>query len=159
MNDDLTNAVAAITKAGELLNIVSTGAINDLPWTEAVTLLARLRAAYEDHIGPVEASLVRHIYLTGEHGQGIEIDGVGPVDITRTSDRSKWDERSAVYAALDTFMERRGGEQPDPAEVVDMVLELVGVGYLRVGALRAYKLNPDDYCEKKPGRPAVRVIR
>lgn len=156
MNTDLTNAVAAVGKAGELLNIVAKGTIDTLPWDHALELLADLRATMDQHLRPIESSLVRHVYLTGPHGT-TEVEGHGIVEIRRTPDRKRWDERSAVYAALDTFMARRDGEVPDPADVVDMVLELVGVQYLRTTALRAYGLRPGDFCEETPGKPSVRI--
>lgn len=154
MSDDLHNAVEALAKAGELLNIVAKGAIENLAWDDALDLLHTIRTTLTEHVNPIDASLTRHIYLTGPHGD-VEVDGIGVVGIRRNNDRKSWDERSALFAMLDSRMAARGGEQPDPAEVIEWVLEVAGIQYLRVNALKAVGLRADDYCETTPGKVAV----
>lgn len=154
----LTAAVASLQLAGELLNIVAKGAIEDLAWDEALELLSDIRATLDDHIRPIEASLVRHVYLKGPHGN-VEVEGIGMVNVHRSTNRKHWDERSALFAVLDARLQERGGEVPDPAEVVEWVLEVAGINYLRVGALKAVGLRADDYCDTSPGTPQVAITR
>lgn len=143
--------LAAATRLSEVTHDTKT-----LPdWQEAVRLLDKMRAA-ADQAGAVKDALVRHVYLTGEHGRNVIVEGVGPVDITRARDRKAWDERGMIQAVIDRRMEERGGEMPnEPWEVVEWVLEVASVDYGRVTPLRALGLDPDDYCTSTPGRVGV----
>lgn len=152
-DEDLHEAVALFVTAAHHLNVALRGRVDNLTWRDSLDLLDGIRAAVRE-AQAIDASLTRHIYVTGPHGTQ-EVDGIGAVEITRGSKRTRWDERSALYAVLDTWMEDRGGEIPEPAEVVDKVLEIAGIQYLRVNALRAHRLRPDDYCHTEPGTPRV----
>lgn len=153
MTEDLHEAVSLFGEAARHLNAALLGRVDKIGWRDALDLLDGIRTAVRE-AQAIDASLTRHVYLTGPHGTS-EVDGIGAVEITRSTNRTRWDERSALYAVLDTWLESRGGELPEPAEVVDKVLEIAGVQYLRVTALRAHGLRPDDYCNTEPGTPRV----
>lgn len=129
-----------------------------LDWQEATKLLDRLREI-TTRLAQIDALIVRHIYVTGEHGD-TDIDGIGRVKVTRSRDRTKWDERGVAQAVIDKQMEARGGEMPnDPWEVAEWLLQVYGVNYCRVTPLRALGLEPDDYCDSTPGKPTVQLPR
>lgn len=154
-NLTIRQAVDLVDAACGALNGAALGsAVERLDWKDAVRLLADLRDAAH-LLGVVDNALVKHIYLTGEHGKAT-VEGVGQVQVSRSRDRRKWDERGVVQAVLDARMTERGGEMPnEPWEVAEWLLEVLGVGYCRVTPLRAMGINPADYCEDTPGNLTV----
>lgn len=151
---DLPTAVAVLTAASEMVNAAAMGAIDGLAWKEAATLLRELRATVTNHIGPLDASLVRHLYMKAPHGQ-TEVEGLGVIEVRRTQDRKNWSERGAVFDYVGAKIQENGGEMPDPETVAEWVLEIAGIGYIRVTPLRAARLDPEDYCTSEPGKPTV----
>lgn len=141
--------------ASEGLNeTVTLGGMAKLDPEESIRLLAWLRIITH-RLGQIDANLVRHVYVTGEHGD-LEVQGVGRVKVQRSRDRRAWDERGVAQAVIDKRMEARGGVMPnEPWEVCEWLLEVMGVGYVRVTPLRAMGLNPKDFCEDTPGKPTV----
>lgn len=117
-------------------------------------VLRDLRAVIEQ-LRTLDAGLVKHIYLTAEHGKQV-IDGIGEVWVARGKDRKKWDERGVAQAVLDHQMGERGGELPnDPWEVAQWLLDVLHVDYARVTPLRGMGLDPDVFCEVVTGKPSV----
>lgn len=150
----LAETVEALVAVGALLNEESMDGTPATDWQDAVRLLDRLREA-SDHIGFVVASLTKHVYLTGEHGDQT-IEGLGRVKIARGRDRRAWDERGVARAVIDAKMEQRGFEVPDnPWDVAEWLLETMAMNYARVTSLRALGLEPKDYCTDTPGRIGV----
>lgn len=149
----LPDGVALVRAAVDRLDDLARG-VDRLDWQEATRLLRDLRDALVI-AGSLDHALVRHIYLTGEHGKQV-VEGVGQVQISRGRDRRKWDERGVVQAVLDARMTERGGEMPnEPWEVAEWLLEVLGVGYCRVTPLRAMGIDPANYCEDTPGNLQV----
>lgn len=152
----LAVAVEIAVRAGENLASASLAIGPDLSAEDALRRLHRLRQAIEQ-CQLVDAALVRHIYLNGEHGD-VSLDGLPVAKVTRGRDRKSWDSRGAVFAYLDQRLSGADGELPDPMDVAAMVLDLVGVGYVRVTPLRSAGLDPDAFCDSSPGRLSVTFV-
>lgn len=148
----LWDAVAEVAFAALHVTKEATG-LSDLPPEEALRVLYGLRDAI-DNLRDVDAALVQHIYLHGEHGD-VRIEGLPPAKITRGRERKDWDARGAAFAYVDSKMTERQGETPDPADVVSWVLDVVGASYCRVTPLRTVGLEPEAFCTSSPGRLAV----
>lgn len=150
--DQVVDMLAAVA---EHADTAAMGAgVTSLGWEDAVRLLDRLRGA-GDHLRVVEAALITHVYVTGEHGKA-EVAGIGQVEIHRSRDRKDWDERGVARAVIDQRMEQLAdGEFPDPWDVAEWLLEVYGVQYCRVTALRALGLEPKAFCTDVPGKPSV----
>lgn len=148
----LWDAVAEVAFAALHVTKEATS-LSELPPEEAMRILYGLRDAI-DHLRDVDAALVQHIYLHGEHGD-VRLEGLPPAKVTRGRDRKDWDARGAAFAYVDSKMVERHGETPDPAEVASWVLEVVGASYCRVTPLRAVGLDPEAFCESSPGRLSV----
>jgi len=133
---------------------VTLGGMAKLDGEDTIRLLDRLRSITH-RLGQIDANLVKHAYVTGEHGEQI-LDGIGKVSVHRSRDRTKWDERGVAQAVIDKQMEKRGGEMPsEPWEVISWVLEVFGISYCRVTPLRAMGLDPEAFCDSSPGKPTV----
>lgn len=153
----LTQAVELFAAAADRLSETAHRELMGTSWTDAVHLLDRLRAAGRTG-AQVDAALVRHIYLTGEHGKRV-IDGIGEINVARSRDRTKWDERGVARAVIDARMADSVGELPDPWDVAEWLLEVYGVSYCRVTPLRALGIEPKAFCEDEPGKPTVQLPR
>lgn len=107
-------------------------------------------------IRDVEAALVQHIYLTGDHGD-VRVDGLPPAKVQRGRDRKEWDPRGAVFAYIDAKLTETG-EVPEPSAVADWVMEVLPANAstsCKVTALRSVGLDPKDWCVESPGRLTV----
>jgi hypothetical protein len=109
---------------------------------DTLRLLHMLRSALSQ-IRDVEATLVQHVYLHGEHGD-VQIEGLPVAKVTRARDRKAWEHRPLAQAVLDAHLTERGFEQPDPWEAIAWVLDAAGVAYWN--------------CETTPGKPQVQFI-
>lgn len=149
----------AVEMAAVLADQINTAALDGIPdadWIEALRILHRLRDAL-DTLRSVDAGLVRHIYLTGEHGD-TDVPGLGRVKVARGRDRRDWDGRAVVQAVLDKQMEKRGGEMPnEPWEVAEWLLEVLPVDRPRITPLRALGLDPKAFCTDRPGPLGVQL--
>lgn len=131
----------------------------DLDWQDAIRVLARIRKVLET-IRVVDADLVRHIYLTGEHGDQ-ELEGLGRVRVVRGKERIRWESRSAVFAYLDSMMVEQGGEIPEPAQVAEWVMEVLPANAstsVKVSGLKRVGIDPRSFCEESPGALAVQFL-
>lgn len=132
--------------------------LETLEETDALQALGLLRHATW-LAGTVDAALVRHLYLTSEHGERL-IDGVGKVRVYRSRSSERWDERGVARAVIDAKMEERGGELPDdPGEVAEWLLEAVSVGYARKTVLRGMGIPLEPFYDSLPGKPKVDLPR
>jgi hypothetical protein len=135
--------------------------LTDLNWREAALYLRRLREARQ-RLHALESALETHI----EGGfrreglrprYGVAVEGVGMVEVDRPWSRKAWNHQAVAKDLIDTHMADRGGEQPDPYEVRDWIMEAAGVAYWRVTPIRDAGLDPDDYCVKERGVPTVKI--
>lgn len=154
-NLTLEQAINLFTAAADRLSETTTKALMGTSWQDTIRLLSRLRAAGRT-AGQVDAVLVKHIYLTGEHGDQV-VDGVGRVGIGRSRERTHWDERGVARAVIDAHMADTTGEAPDPWAVAEWLLEVYGVNYVRVTPLRGLGLEPKAFCDETPGKPTVQL--
>lgn len=149
----LTNMVERAVWLSEQISEAATA----LPEAEqSLRILHRLREATRT-LAQVDAALVTHLYLAGEHGD-VTVEGLPPVKVVRRKDRKNWDSRGAVFDYLRTRVAQADGEYPDPTAVAEWVLELVGVSYCRTTALKAAGLQPQDYCTETPGSLSVTFV-
>lgn len=162
----LSDALADLVTAAQAVNEAALGTLAELPWEIAARMLALLRAITTDHLGPVEASLVRHLYMTGPHGD-TELMGVGVVGIRRSVDRKDWSHWSWQHDVRGAIVETRlagntelydlDGNAYNVLELLDAVQSVHGAQAPKVTALRALKLDPGAYCEQRPGKPTVTI--
>lgn len=151
--DDM-GAAAASTAEG--------GGISGLSWEQAIHALSALRSSVET-IRQIDAALVRHCYLIGEHGQ-TEVAGIGVVDIRRSRDRTSWDHSEWKQDVRGAALEKTGatdevftadGESFNLRELLMLVQDVHGATAPKVTALRALGLEPKAYCTDAPGIPQV----
>lgn len=152
--DSVAAAVEVFVLAAEQLSIAARepGTAED-----ALRLLHRLRvgitAAQE-----VDASLVTHVYLHGEHGD-VRLDGIPAAKVQRARDRKAWEHRGLAQAVMDAQMDKRAGEPPsDPWEPIEWLLDAAGLSYWRVTQLRALGIDPEAFCTSEPGKVSVQFI-
>lgn len=153
----LEDAVEVFVLAAEQVNRAALELARDPKPDDVLRRLHRLRAGLK-HAQSVEAGLVRSAYLNGEHGN-VQVDGLPPAKVTRGRDRTKWDERGVAQAVLDVHMAELGGVAPaDPWTVVEWLLAVYGVQYVRVTPLREMGLEPEAFCDSVPGKISVQFI-
>lgn len=132
-------------------------------------LLADVRSAREQLLGMerrLEAETAKAM-----SGDLLQVDGLFRVERRRTPDRKEWDYAAWTSDARKNLLRRRGlaravGVVTDTGEVVETSLaellraaeDIHGKGAPRVTALRDLGLDPDEYCERKPGHPKVTII-
>jgi hypothetical protein len=81
------------------------------------------------------------------------IDGIGVLSRHERKSRTAWDKEALRMSVLDSrLVNEATGEIVDEAPV-DKILAVWNLGAPRVTALKARRLNPDDFCktEKQPG--------
>jgi hypothetical protein len=88
-----------------------------------------------------------------------EFPGLGLVEVRRSKNRRAWDHDSLARDWLNTYMEGRGGEAPDPFDVVADFRKVAGIGSWKVTGLREYGIDAADYCDESPGTPTVSIVR
>lgn len=88
-----------------------------------------------------------------------EFPGLGVVEVRRSKTRRAWDHETLRRDWLNTYMEGRGGDIPDPFDVVSDFLKVASVGSYKVTGLKAYGIDPADYCDESPGTPTVSIVR
>lgn len=154
------------TEAGLSLNYVSTRPVDDLDQT--IRDLAELRECVQT-MRHWEDVLTE--WLADALGRnGVEIEGVGHVEIKRATDRKEWDRHQLVRAVLDSRLpitddgeldSRDTGEAEVDGETVSCspdlakVLSVWNLGAPRVTVLRGRGIDPDEFCASSPGKLSV----
>lgn len=155
------------TEAGLSLNYVSTRPVDDLDQT--VHDLAELRECIST-LRSWEDVLTE--WLSDALGRnGIEVEGVGHVEVKTGAKRTEWDRRELIRAVLDS--RRRPDEETGElhssddghAEVsgeliscspdLSRVLDVWNLGQPRVTVLRERGIQPDEFCHVAPGKVSV----
>lgn len=150
------DALATLAAGAAQLDRALFTELSETPWVDALHRLRDLRRTTQS-LGRSDAAMVRHAYLTGEHGKRV-LDGLGEVYVGRGRAREKWQGEAAVREYVDHQITELGGEFPDPSEVIRWVLEVVPVTEstkLRTTPLKAAGLDPDDYRHSEPGTLSV----
>lgn len=88
-----------------------------------------------------------------------EFPGLGVVEVRRSRNRRAWEHDTLTRDWLNTFLEGRGGETPDPFDVVDEFRKVASVGSWKVRGLAAYGIDAGEYCDEQPGTPTVQITR
>ena len=152
------DAVTQVSAAAAALNEALLGYGPD-EWQEAVRLLHDLRKATAV-LATADASLVRWLYLHGEHGIHLRVEGVpGDVAITRGRAKERWEGTAAAQDYVARRIIENDGELPDPEQVVEWVLEVVPASKCRVTPLREHGLEVEDYRTSEPGNLQVTLPR
>jgi hypothetical protein len=154
------------TEAGLSLNYVSTRPVDDLDQT--VHDLAELRECIST-LRSWEDVLTE--WLSDALGRnGIEVEGVGHVEIKRGTDRKEWDKVPLLRMVLDS--RRRigddgeldirdtgnalvGGEELSCSPDLSRVLDVFNLPAPRVTALKDRGIDPDEFCASSPGKITV----
>lgn len=120
-------------------------------------LLDAARAA-RTHLAAVEQALTEHtasLWRRDKHLAPVEVAGLGLVGVKWGAERKKWDHDGLTSAVIDAKLAACDGEIPDPFTVARWVTEVAAPAYWRAGVLRGLDIDPDDYCEHRPGRASV----
>lgn len=156
----LAKALQRVGQAIERLDGVVGKHMDDLTWEEAALLLRHVRHEVSDVLAVAEA-LERYI-ITERRASGIwqdvEVPGVGVVAVHRAKNRKEWDHESLAGLVLDKHLTELEGEIPDPWEVRRWLTDAAGIGYWRVGVLRALGIDPDEHSTTTRGRVTVQII-
>lgn len=152
LDSGLTHRLARLLYAAETIGSVP----DDMAADDGLRALNVLRSALSA-LRNLDAALVRHIYVNGEHGD-VQVEGLPVAKVTRARDRKAWEHRPLAQAVLDAHLTERGFEQPDPWEAITWVLDAAGVAYWKVTTLRELGIDVDQYCETTPGKPQVQFI-
>ena len=148
------DAVAWARSAADALNTALKG-YSPEDWTDAARLLYALRKV-TGTLHALDAGLVQWLYLHGEHGIHLRVDGIpGDLSITRGRAKERWEGEAAVRDYVGARIRALGGEVPDPEQVIEWVLEVVPAAKCRVTPLRTVGLDVEDYRTSEPGNLQV----
>lgn len=151
--DDMGTAAASSAEGG---------GIPTLTWEQAIHALSALRQSVET-IRQIDAALTRHLYMCAPHGD-IEVEGIGMVGIRRANDRKEWSHEDWKKDVRGAALEKTGatdevftadGESFNLAELLILVQDVHGATAPKVTALKKLGLDPQAYCEERPGQPQV----
>lgn len=119
----------------------------------AAWLLARVRDGVEA-LRLADAALTSFIADILPTKQPYPVDGVGAVTVRFGSARSAWDSDGLLPAVVAAICEGDVDEIERARPIIDAFLVFARPDW-RVTPLRAAEIDPDEFCEKRPGRPAV----
>lgn len=155
--DALSAAVSSIAAAVLGLNTAMRGPnVEALDVLDTLHLLRRLRHEVET-LQRLDATLVKHAYVRGEHGRQL-IDGVGQVYIGRARAGERWESEAGVREYVERKLIEVGGELVDPEVIVGWVLEVLPATSstkLRTTPLKAVGIDVEDYRSSVPGKLRV----
>lgn len=125
-------------------------------WNQIRPLLADLKSVTE----AIEADLAALMPT-----KTVEIPGVGVLERRKGQDRKAWDWPELLPLLIRMYVDPDGtGEMPGPAEVIDrmreLIVDVIGVTPSKspkVRPLREMGIDPDEFCESKPGRVSVQL--
>lgn len=150
----------AATAAAGLSRVL--GGYSPEDWRDAVRLLREVRRVKET-IARADDTLSRWLYLHGEHGIHLRVDGIpGDVGITRGRSKERWAAPEAVRDYVEAQIVANDGEVPDPLQVVAWVLDVLPSGTstsCKKTALRNAGLDVEDYLTSEPGSIRVDLPR
>lgn len=109
--------------------------------TKAAQRLATIRGAVETALAKVMPD------------KRLELPGLPPIERRQGADRKGWD-YEAVISAL---AREAAGDLGALLESLKECAPFTPSMQWRVGALRAHGLDPDEFCETKPGRVTIQV--
>ena len=106
---------------------------------DAATIYTDVEARYLDHLE--------------EHGQRVEVPGLGLVETHRRTKRTGWDHDALVVDVLQATADEAGVTEVaelDPWQAVAALQLAISFGAGKVTRLRALGLQPDEYCKETP---------
>lgn len=100
-------------------------------------------------------------------GKQVEVAGLGVVEMKTGASRKAWDKDALVSRLVsrigddpEAFVDVETGEFLPPAEVADRVIKaflLAATPSWKVTGLRAFMIDPDEYCETTWGRKTIQT--
>lgn len=159
-NERVAPAVLDLCVAAQSLDRASAD-FDSLTVEEAVANLSTLKEVI-GNLRQLEAALERWVaecFKAEGWRDPQEFPGIGTVDVRRSTTRRAWEHDQLTTDWLNTFMEGRGGETPDPFDVVAEFRKVASVGSWKVRGLRDYGIDVSDYCNSEPGAPTVQIVR
>ena len=153
----LDDAIAGLDP--EATSAIDTGDVEELAHlhvalTKASQRLATIRSTVEQALVDVMPD------------KRIELDGLPVLERRQGTDRKQWDHDRLVPVVVRKALDPDGaGEFPaDPFEVMDRVVGMLTKVYPftpstnpRVTELRALDIDPDEWCETRPGRQSIQI--
>ena len=150
---DLSLAVAGLDKASlDFDSLTVAEAVEHLSVVKE--LIARTRQ--------LEAALERWVaecFKAEGWRDPVEFPGIGVVEVRRSRTRRAWDHDLLTRDWLNTYMEGRGGETPDPFALIEDFRKVASVGSWKVRGLKEWEIDPSEYCDESPGTPTVSIVR
>lgn len=135
--------------------------------TELSELLNALVAVRDEkqRARDIERDLIEQIHAYADNQQLKRKFDYGPLRVElATSANRKWDHDEAIKHVVARALDERqvdeatGEVEPSWATVSRALKECAGIGYWRVGALKARGLDPDEFAEVTSRTPTVRVV-
>lgn len=159
-NDNVAPAITALCMGVQSLDKASAD-FDSLTVEEAVEVLSVVKENVTT-LRQLEAALERWVaecFKAEGWWDAREFPGLGSVEVRRSKNRRAWDHQMLRSDWLNTYMEGRGGEAPDPFELIEDFLKVASLGSWKVTGLRAIGFDPADYCDEQPGTPTVQIVR
>lgn len=131
----------------------------DQTWEANAALLVQIREQVKA-LRDVEEMVERFVIqqrVSAAVFEDTEVDGVGVVSVHRTANRKAWDHDGLATNVLDRHLIEAGGEEPDPWQVKQWLMDAIGVGYWRVGVIKALGIPVDEFCTTERGRRTVQI--
>lgn len=156
VTDRYLGAVLELRTRADDLNETKVG---ELDWETVARALHHLVLARKT-LQVVEDTLTMHLATVGRGAgvwDGVEVDGIGVVQVRRGRERKAWEHDRLVPAVIDAHMRESGGEFPDPFTLAEWLLETAHIDYWKTRALKKLDIPVDEFCESTPGRLSAQI--
>lgn len=150
------DAATQLREAAEALD-KATARVDDLPHEVVLPVLASVRESVAT-VRQCDAGMERYlaqVFDTLGWRDPQEIPGIGVVEVKRSTTRRAWRHDDAARDWLNAYMERLGGELPDPGDVLAAFRKSAQVNGWKVGGFKELGLSVNDYAHTEPGTPKV----
>ncbi len=130
----------------------------DLDVTSLVSMLDAVRDM-TNTLKSVDERLVE--VLTAKMGDPIAVDGV-VAEVKWGKPRKQWETEQLASLVSEEIIARAidpetGALETPVSQLIQQLLQFVGVSYWKVTALKALGIDPDQYCEVGPAKASVQL--